>query len=204
MSVLDNTHIIHIRDQETQQHVLLYHLGPAIERLRIRLIVVDSIAANFRGDELASTWDAKERAKVLHELGGALRKVADEFGCVVVCINQVTDVFDRGVQSSVGGIRGGDPFVKVTTAPVVEVGKKDKVMPSLGLAWSNNVNTRIEFSRIDRLSQMEDICPMDAETAARNVTRTMRIRLASHLPPVSCEFVIRTEGLHAAQSSIVP
>lgn len=81
---------------------------------RLRLVVVDSVAAPFRGNFHVST--SRRRAEQLQALGGALRALAIRYCLAVVCVNQVT--------ACVGG--GDSP-----------------TRPALGLAWSSQLNTRL-------------------------------------------------------------
>ncbi|KND02902.1 uncharacterized protein SPPG_01982 [Spizellomyces punctatus DAOM BR117] len=196
MNMSDNVHIVHIRDHETQQHILSYHLATAMLTHNIRLVIVDSIAANFRGDEDVASWDAAARAKAIFELGASLKKLAHEYNAAVVCVNQVTDIFNDTIShATVGGIQGGDPYLRVT-ACVQKDPNEDAVTPTLGLAWSNIVNTRIKMSRRDTLVPESDIvCANGSETAACNITRTLTVCFGPHLPLSNCKFEITASGI---------
>ena len=88
---------------ESQEYVLEYQLPVAIQRHNVGLVVVDSIAANFRADSApsnvrpgTSSWSqAARRAASLLRAGATLRSVARRFDCAVVVANQVTDRFPK-------------------------------------------------------------------------------------------------------------
>ncbi|KAI8585461.1 P-loop containing nucleoside triphosphate hydrolase protein [Geranomyces variabilis] len=202
IDILDRTHIVHIRDHETQQHILTCYLGATVVRLNARVVVVDSIAANFRGGDVdvasAKTTTGQpstalaDRAGMLYEVGRALKQVADTHGCVIVCLNQVVDVF--------AGIR------QHHYQPVNQPGdfeyQNDQTAPTLGLAWSNMVTTRVRMSRVDRFpaaassfEQQQQGKPMDAETASLYVSRTLQVGFAPHLPASSCRYSVTLRGV---------
>ncbi|KAI9353369.1 P-loop containing nucleoside triphosphate hydrolase protein [Zopfochytrium polystomum] len=122
----ENVHLIHLRDAETQHHIISYQLPTVLERTGARLVIVDSVAANFRGgirfdvdDPTGETqvttgggggmgdWaDARderfEMADAVFRLGQALKRSADRFGAAVVCVNQVSaDVAGDGAGGTV-------------------------------------------------------------------------------------------------------
>ncbi|KAK6361682.1 hypothetical protein TWF730_005396 [Orbilia blumenaviensis] len=95
---------------ETLEHIVRYQLPIAIERFGVGLVVVDSIAANFRvvddeaGDDLTSTrGGAKGRTAKLAKragdvvrLGMCLKEMAVKYNVAVVVANQVSDTFEPG------------------------------------------------------------------------------------------------------------
>lgn len=54
---------------------------------KIKLLVIDSIAATFRVEYERS--NLKSRAKSLRSIGYQLQKLSNTYGIAVVCINQV-------------------------------------------------------------------------------------------------------------------
>ena len=58
-----------------------------------------------------------------------------------------------------------------------------KVAPSLGMLWSNCVNTRLFLSR------------SAAPQESGGVSRRMRVVLSPHLPTSSCAFEVRADGV---------
>jgi len=80
---------------ERQDHITGFQLQEAVRRYDIGLIVIDSVAANFRVEfQGASRKVLGERAIALVKLGRALRKIAHEHNVAIVCTNQVADRFD--------------------------------------------------------------------------------------------------------------
>lgn len=130
--ITDNVHLIHCSEVDTLQHAIQYSLPALVERLQkpisetvtvakpVRLIVVDSIAAPFRGveaqdlaprqndaserpdskDTTNSGSSAKrhifaERTKDLTCIASGLLRLTQQHHIAVVIVNQVSDVFTR-------------------------------------------------------------------------------------------------------------
>lgn len=92
---MDYVHTTLTNNLEAQEHVLRYQLPVAVERFNIGLIVIDSVAANFRAEHGNHTpAGLRERASELRQLGSTLRRVAVESNTVVIVTNQVSDRFD--------------------------------------------------------------------------------------------------------------
>ncbi|KAG8625901.1 hypothetical protein KVT40_006302 [Elsinoe batatas] len=104
---LARVHAIKVPDLESQEHILQYQLPVAIERHNIGLVVIDSIAANFRaefdrGDGIGDNMDMVQtqkraafaaRTNQLIALGTHLRSLAQKYNLAVVVANQVLDRF---------------------------------------------------------------------------------------------------------------
>lgn len=96
---------IKVNDLETQDHVLRFQVPVAITRSNIGLLVIDSIAANYRAEftsnhKLSSTPGAASRIQALHDrsqkliqTGLWLRHLARDYNIAVVVANQVLDRF---------------------------------------------------------------------------------------------------------------
>ncbi|RFU32691.1 hypothetical protein B7463_g3644, partial [Scytalidium lignicola] len=97
-------------DLESQDHILRYQVPVAVRRHGIKLLIVDSIAANYRAEferDGASTNGANmaQRSSELVRLGSFLRDLARTENIAIVVANQVADRFSS--LSGVGmGIRG--------------------------------------------------------------------------------------------------
>lgn len=92
---MDNVHTTLTNNLEAQEHILRYQLPVAVERFNVGLIVIDSVAANFRAEHGDHTpAGLRERALELRQLGNTLRRIAVESNAVVVVTNQVSDRFD--------------------------------------------------------------------------------------------------------------
>ena len=76
------------------QLVLASRPRPARPPLPVKLVVVDSLAAPFRADATTTSSSSfAQRARDLGALGDSLKRLAAEFGCAVVVVNQVADAF---------------------------------------------------------------------------------------------------------------
>ncbi|MCJ1285359.1 hypothetical protein MMC26_004699 [Xylographa opegraphella] len=87
-------------DLESQDHILHYQLPVALARHRPALLVIDSIAANYRAETSSltatpSTHPAAlaQRSADLVRLGHLLRSLARQHDCAIVVANQVGDRF---------------------------------------------------------------------------------------------------------------
>ncbi|KAK4031223.1 P-loop containing nucleoside triphosphate hydrolase protein, partial [Parachaetomium inaequale] len=98
---LDNIISTATPDLESQDHILTFQVPVEVERRGIGLIVVDSIAANYRaeferagGGKYGSNMGA--RSAELVKLGMHLRDLAQRHNLAVVVSNQVADRFTGG------------------------------------------------------------------------------------------------------------
>ncbi|KAL8861087.1 MAG: hypothetical protein Q9178_002600 [Gyalolechia marmorata] len=83
-------------DLESQDHILAYQLPVLLARHRIGLVVIDSIAANYRAERSSSSSSGAAlglRSSQLVQLGHQLRRLAREYDCAIVVSNQVADRF---------------------------------------------------------------------------------------------------------------
>ncbi|KAF3786449.1 DNA repair XRCC3-like protein [Nymphaea thermarum] len=160
---------------------LLLRLDPILPRLR--LLVIDSIAALFRSEFETSSTDLVRRSNLFFRIAGKLKAQASRFGFAVVVANQVGDVIGEETGGG-GGCR-----------PLVTSGRR--VCPALGLSWANCVNTRLFLSRSQEC---------DFRSSDLNQTRTrrrMQVVFAPHLPSdgSSCEITIDGHGVHGLLDS---
>jgi len=100
----------------------------------VRLVVIDSIAALLRLNTRYIT-----RAVDMARISEQLRKLALEYGLVMICVNQVSDAFETNPE-----------YVNSWSGTAVSMGRR--VKPSLGLAWSNSVNHRYILTKHPSLS----------------------------------------------------
>jgi DNA repair protein RAD57 len=86
-------------DLETQEHILRYQLPVAIEKHNVGLVILDSVAANYRAEFDAPAGNGAEsmahRSAQLIQLGAHLRALARTHNLAVVVANQVADRFTR-------------------------------------------------------------------------------------------------------------
>ena len=104
VEALNNILSLSVPDLESQDHILTYQLPIAVRRHGARLVVLDSVAANYRAEfenNPAGTTSSKaskplgltERTAALNTLGRLLRNLARDEDCAVVVANQVADRF---------------------------------------------------------------------------------------------------------------
>ena len=137
----------------------------------LKLLVLDSIAGNFRVPQDGASIDT-QRAKAIFETGDAFRKIASSMGAVVVCINEVSAKFERH-DIKVAHDSHGLSF------PLSEPSDGCDFVPSLGVALSVIVNTRIRFQR-----------------NAINGNRSMHVVFSPYLPAKrECVYSLMSEGL---------
>ena len=97
-------------DLESQDHILAYQLPVLLQRHKIGLIVIDSIAANYRAERSSSSTSGAAlglRSAQLMKLGHQLRCLARDHDCAVVVSNQVADRFAPS-SSSPGPLRNNN------------------------------------------------------------------------------------------------
>ncbi|QSZ34537.1 hypothetical protein DSL72_006131 [Monilinia vaccinii-corymbosi] len=88
-------------DLESQDHILRFQVPVAIKRHGIRLLILDSVAANYRAEferpgVTKGGGNMAQRSAELVKLGQLLRDMAREFGVAIVVANQVADRFTGG------------------------------------------------------------------------------------------------------------
>jgi DNA repair protein RAD57 len=101
--LLDNIHTNKCTDVDALDHALSYSLPWVLEKNRlastgIRLIVLDSITALFRGGETtfsSTSAGLAHRSRLLCSIADKLKALAVEYDIAVVVINQVSDVFNK-------------------------------------------------------------------------------------------------------------
>uniref|UniRef100_A0A0G4HPR2 RecA family profile 1 domain-containing protein n=1 Tax=Chromera velia CCMP2878 TaxID=1169474 RepID=A0A0G4HPR2_9ALVE len=130
-------------------------LGDKVDRLvslvKIRLVVLDSVAALFRvlppsSEVPAASWErgglsqsaVSRRALKLTRISAVLRRLADERELAVVVTNHVTG---RPTERSERERQGNGEL---------SLNAGSETAPALGLAWSNCVNCRLSLARVKR------------------------------------------------------
>ncbi|KAK6439139.1 DNA repair protein rhp57 [Oleoguttula sp. CCFEE 5521] len=93
----------HTHDLEAQEHILRYQVPVLITRHNVGLVVVDSIAANYRaefdkGSAGKAAQSLSKRSAQIAQLGTLLRGIAKDFNVAVVVANQVADRFEPAAQ----------------------------------------------------------------------------------------------------------
>ncbi|KAM9294301.1 DNA repair protein XRCC3 [Gastrophryne carolinensis] len=163
----DNIYVEHAADVDMLMECISKKLPLLLRRGRVRLIVIDSIAALFRCEFAAK--DAVAKAKHLQTIGGKLHQLSRDFTAPILCVNQVTDAMkESGSVLSQIGLQG------------------KKVSPALGISWSNQLLMRLMVARTPR-----EAPPLHAGC----VLRTMEVIFAPHVARTSCCYTVDTDGV---------
>jgi DNA-repair protein XRCC3 len=152
-------------------------------RLPVRVIVIDSMAALFRAEFENTASDLIRRSSLFFKISGKLKEFAKRFNLVVLVTNQVMDVVDSG--EGVNEVRIGN------LSGMYSSGRR--VCPALGLSWANCVNSRLFLSKDEYESGL--VGGGESGFLSRETRRRLHVVFAPHLPDLSCEFVIRREGV---------
>ncbi|RHY13871.1 hypothetical protein DYB32_010891, partial [Aphanomyces invadans] len=94
-------------------HALKSRLPSLMELHGVRLVVVDSIAAVFRGQSVEKAADAGDRTRMMFDIVHCMHILAKQYRAVFIVVNHMTADM-----------------------------QKDGNIPALGLAWSSCVNQR--------------------------------------------------------------
>lgn len=154
-------------DLESQDHIIRYQLPVFVARHNVGLIVLDSVAANFRVEfERPTTTLPAKRARAEDESGPAqmarrgkdlvllartLRTLAVQHNLAVVVANQVSDRFSSS-SGSHDNVMGLDFQARWFTGweqqqqqqqQSEELEKEEAKVPALGLVWANLLAARI-------------------------------------------------------------
>lgn len=130
-----------VRDLADFERIVVHFIPALLDMIsNLKLIVIDSIAYNFRSEQDS----AVDRAAKLVEIGRGLKKCAARFNVGVLLINQVTDNFDQDLFCTTSLSHGPSHWIKISLDNF-ELCKR----PALGLAWSNCINTRCKFIELN-------------------------------------------------------
>uniref|UniRef100_V9KPM9 X-ray repair complementing defective repair in Chinese hamster cells 3 n=1 Tax=Callorhinchus milii TaxID=7868 RepID=V9KPM9_CALMI len=180
----DNIFIEHATDVDALNNCISKKLPILLSRGLVHLVVIDSIAALFRCEFAVS--DSIVKAKCLQKFGATLHHLSTRFRTPIVCVNQVTDALSDSAlpQSNLGLLNR-------------------KVMPSLGLTWSNQLLMRLMVSRTHL--HVEDKFPGISVPASCSgaILRTMEILFAPHLPQLFCYYVVSKEGVRGLKEDVL-
>ncbi|MGH0189053.1 UNVERIFIED_CONTAM: hypothetical protein FKN15_033250 [Acipenser sinensis] len=172
----DNIYIEHAGDVDSLNSCISKRVPILLSRGLVRLVVVDSIAALFRCEFEAK--DALLRAKHLLAFGATLHSLSHRFKTPIVCVNQVADAV-------------GDSDLAQSNFGLLD----KKVLPTLGITWSNQLLIRLMVSRT-RFSLQEWLPGLAAQPwHLGSVLRTMEVVFAPHLPQSFCYYTVSIDGV---------
>ena len=205
-------------------------------RRPVKLLVIDSIADLFLALEKTTTATLVERSRNLNELSSLLHSLASGHQIIVVVINRAQDIFDWSPND---GVRdGGDTSDQLVyrdqsrwfgSADSMHEERGKEAM--LGLAWANQINVRIMFTRTSRERRIEDIRGAEERSSKRRrvslnhfanvhssssplgsgspavsmekiLVRRMTVVFSSVSPPCSVDFVVTPEGVFGLEDSL--
>ena len=193
----DNVHLVHCAEVEDLLHATRYSLPALVESLAnsdqapnaadgsgsrkpVKLVILDSIAAPFRGAEASGslqsnakgkggeddgdgtkTYSFAQRNAYLNEIATCLHILAARYQLCVVLVNQVADVFnymapDRDREEEQISHEGGGIPLEYRNFSLVsryfsgEDAGKGGKMAVFGLPWANLIQTRLMLSRTGR------------------------------------------------------
>jgi len=192
---------------------LSYQLPVVVETHNVGLIILDSVAANFRAEydggprsKLKSKMNQKktgpallaERGKQLVKMAQILRNLARLNNIAVVVANQVSDRFEgssrRSNSISDGEIMTLDHQSRWFTGWGDEehqsYGVENKV-PALGLVWTNCIGARIALHKNPRSSNVSD-----HSKSGSSWERVMKVVFAPWVEGGTvCHYVIEPDGV---------
>ena len=115
---LANVRAMPVQDLEAQEHIVEYQLPIAVRRYNAGLVVIDSVAANYRAEHGSSIpRDLANRATRLAKLGKILRDLAIKENICVVVANQVSDRFEFFIPNVTLDLRSSSPAMSSSPAP---------------------------------------------------------------------------------------
>lgn len=208
---------------EAQEQVLEFKLPLAVERYNVGLVVIDSVAANFRAEhETATSAGLGKRSDELAKMGDVLRRLAVDAHVAVLVANQVSDRFlDRPLLQLNDPPRSSSPASSAAPhndshdsdshtmrADLLSLDhqqrfftgwgdssaiKVNEKTPALGLTWANQIDARIA------LKVAEDEIRRQATVVGRKRRRFMSLVFApwtaASLKPL--EYTIQPCGIVA-------
>ncbi|XP_065183225.1 DNA repair protein XRCC3-like [Sycon ciliatum] len=165
---MDGIYVEHALSHDDLDKVVSHRLPALIAGRRVRLVILDSIAAVARAE--FGLGDESDRAEYLTNIGLQLRQFSVEHAVAVVIVNQVSAVIDGSI---------GDD--------------EDDVQPALGLTWSDMVATRVLLSRDEPVTEEAD--EHAAAASAPEVPRQLQVIFSPYLPQNSIHFVVQETGI---------
>jgi DNA repair protein RAD57 len=216
---LSRVHAIQTLDLEAQEQIIRYQVPVAIQQWNIGLVVIDSIASNYRaefddlpgsnaiprnGNHKASNVRAMgERMRLLTQLGSFLRDLARRENIAIVVSNQVSDRFDSVSPLQPNELPGGGTSVDPLSLDhqqrwitgwgdiAVDPSVSLPKTPALGLVWTNQIAARIALIK-------------EANVQERRRRRWMRVVFATwtaQTKGMGVEYEITPHGVAAVRKN---
>ncbi|KAJ1737687.1 DNA repair protein rhp57 [Coemansia sp. Benny D160-2] len=167
--LLRKIQVAEFESMETMFHALDYKVPAILSSGRIRLVVVDSIAAHLRFNMDASE-DGRagtkgfyiERTAHLTSMGARFKQWADKYQCAFICVNQVKDIIVDPIKDSTthgpallakthgrlsssdeGDSRQDTDMSLLDVDDEFAILTRSKKAPALGALWANIIDARI-------------------------------------------------------------
>jgi DNA-repair protein XRCC3 len=171
-----------------------------LQQQQVKLIIIDSIAALFRFE--FGSEELLVRSQIIWKLANQLKLLSDSFNIPIVIVNQVCHC-NPTVHKKLTLIKVSDVF-QDNKGNNFAMDSLNKVVPALGLSWSNCVNTRIMLSRTEKMvpiaiSEFSRKRKLDEDTRKlipkEVIVRKLQVLFAPHLPNITCDFIVDPDGV---------
>lgn len=150
----------------------------------IKLIVIDSVANLVRTDFESNLADLTYRAGLFFKLSSILRKFAMEYNLAVVVTNQAVDFMDDKSSNGFDELQVGNYEILSTS--------NRRVIPALGLSWSNCINSRFFLSKVD-------IPVTSVWDSSKLQLRKLQVVFSPELPRSEAHYIILKEGIRGVK-----
>jgi DNA repair protein RAD57 len=244
---LERIHSTHIHDLEAQDHILRYQVPVLLRRHNVGLLIIDSIAANYRPEfdkgkvKRTAAESFVKRSNQVSQLGALLWDVARTHDIAVVVANQVSDRFaafepssqmlisqqtqrsrhTSPTQSNLTGTSAmchtmpleadseatmatcDDPLALDHQQRFFTGWGDDLVVtnlktPSLGLAWTNQLSTRVALLK-EPIIEMRPYKPGE-EPNLSGWKRTLRVVFSDRAASGDIKFEIAQGGVRSIET----
>jgi DNA repair protein RAD57 len=183
----------------------------------VKLLVIDALAELFHSSDKTSTQTLIERSQNITEISLLLHSIASQWDMAIVVLNEVVDVFDRGVSPGDADDQQLDYRRQVRWFGRADsIPGQDTKEAALGLVWANQLNARIMLSRTGRRRYLgESEGPshkrqkqdnVASETAFREeesqptLIRRLTVIFSSVGAPLSLDYIVTTAGISTLPS----
>jgi DNA-repair protein XRCC3 len=147
--ITDRIFVQHADDCEQLWNLLSgSRLTSMLQTGAVKLVVIDSITSIIRGEFSTSRRDLSDRSDILFSFSGRMKRLASTFNCLFVVINQVSGVFPPAPGAPRASCMGTSFLPNGQESTFDSFLAPLKVTPSLGIAWSTCVTTRVLLQRL--------------------------------------------------------
>mmetsp|Transcript_37853 Transcript_37853/g.96915 ORF Transcript_37853/g.96915 Transcript_37853/m.96915 type:complete len:186 (+) Transcript_37853:279-836(+) len=175
----------------------------------VKLVVIDSIANLAR--DACELRDLTQRSQQMFQVSALMKEIASKYQVAVVVANQVVaNINDIGSRNA------------KLWHPSLPQSSGKHVLPALGLAWANCVDTRLFFCRLDDAGVICHGCGMACYARRRHILtlcwlvstvagahgqhgaggRRLQVVYSPNLAPSYCHYEISESGLRGIPDSV--